>query len=153
MPSVLVGCECSGEVRDAFMALGWDAWSSGAARRAAVEESIEFVRLLAAYCEAEGIPYVIENPIGVLSTRWRKPTQTIQPWMFGHVDLKATCLWLSGVPRLVPTKIIPKAKRVATIHRMRPGKNRQRDRSRTFRGIATAMARQWTDALTSRKVA
>ena len=86
----------------------------------------------------------IENPIGVLSTRSRlgKPTQIIQPWQFGHGETKATCLWLKGLPALVPTNVVDG--REARIHKMPPGPNRWRERSRTYPGIAAAMAEQWT---------
>ena len=88
------------------------------------------------------IPRVaIENPIGVLSTQWRKPDQIIQPWQFGHGETKATCLWLRGLPKLEPTRIVEG--REARVHRMPPGPDRWKERSRTFTGIAEAMARQW----------
>lgn len=94
----------------------------------------------------------IENPIGVLSTRSSlgKPTQIIQPWQFGHGETKATCLWLRGFPPLVPTNIV--AGREARIHRMAPSPNRWKERSRTYTGIAAAMADQW-DAITVEQVA
>jgi hypothetical protein len=84
----------------------------------------------------------IENPIGKLSTAWRKPDQIIQPWQFGHGETKATCLWLKGLPKLVPTNIVEG--RDHRVHRMPPGQNRWRERSRTFQGIAEAMALQWS---------
>lgn len=83
----------------------------------------------------------IENPVSVLSTHIRKPDQIIQPWMFGHGETKATCLWLKNLPKLVPTNIVEG--REAKVHRMPPGPNRWKDRSRTYQGIATAMASQW----------
>lgn len=83
----------------------------------------------------------IENPIGVISTRIREPDQIIQPWMFGHGETKATCLWLKNLPKLVPTKIVEG--RVARVHREPPGPNRWKNRSRTYQGIADAMAEQW----------
>ena len=89
-----------------------------------------------------GIPKVAgENPIGVLSTQYRKPDQIIQPWQFGHGETKATCLWLKNLPKLVPTNIV--AGREARVHRMPPGPNRWKERSRTFQGIADAFAAQW----------
>ncbi len=88
----------------------------------------------------------IENPIGIMSTRWRKPDQIIQPWQFGHGETKATCLWLKGLPKLVPTNIVDG--RTARIHRMAPGPDRARLRSETYDGIAAAMAEQWADYLT-----
>jgi hypothetical protein len=82
-----------------------------------------------------------ENPIGIMSTIYRKPDQIIQPWMFGHGETKATCLWLKGLPLLKPTKIV--SGRDDRIHRMPPGPNRAKERSRTYMGIAEAMADQW----------
>jgi hypothetical protein len=83
----------------------------------------------------------IENPISIISSRIRKPDQIIQPWMFGHGETKATCLWLKNLPLLVPTNIVEG--REARIHRMPPGPDRWKERSRTFEGIANAMANQW----------
>jgi hypothetical protein len=83
----------------------------------------------------------IENPIGIMSRIYRKPDQIIQPWMFGHGETKATCLWLKGLPKLQPTNIVPG--REHRVHRMPPGPNRARDRARTYHGIAEAMASQW----------
>ncbi len=83
----------------------------------------------------------IENPIGKMSTVFRKPDQTIQPWQFGHGETKATCLWLKNLPLLTPTMLVEG--REHRVHRMPPGKNRSRDRSRTYLGIAQAMADQW----------
>ena len=83
----------------------------------------------------------IENPIGIMSTRWRKPDQIIQPWQFGHGETKATCLWLKNLPKLTPTNIV--AGRHARVHRESPGPDRWKNRSRTLQGIADAMADQW----------
>lgn len=83
----------------------------------------------------------IENPISIMSTKWRKPDQIIQPWQFGHPETKATCLWLKNLPLLEPTRIVEG--REHRVHRMPPSPNRWRERSRTFTGIATAMADQW----------
>jgi hypothetical protein len=83
----------------------------------------------------------IENPIGVLSTRIRKPDQIVQPWMFGHGETKATCLWLKNLPKLVPTNVV--AGRVARVHLEPPSPDRWKNRSRTYEGIASAMADQW----------
>ena len=82
-----------------------------------------------------------ENPIGILSTKFRKPDQIIQPWMFGHGETKATCLWLKGLPKLKPTNIVPG--REQRIWKMAPGPDRAKLRSKTFPGIAHAMAEQW----------
>lgn len=82
-----------------------------------------------------------ENPVGIISTKIRKPDQIIQPWQFGHGETKATCIWVDGLPLLRPTKIVSGRKPV--VHYMSPGPNRARDRSKTYPGIARAMARQW----------
>lgn len=83
----------------------------------------------------------IENPVCVMSSLWRKPDQVIQPWMFGHGETKATCLWLKGLPPLVPTNVVDG--REARVHRLPPSADRWKERSRTFEGIAQAMADQW----------
>lgn len=84
----------------------------------------------------------LENPIGLLSN-WKKPSQIIQPWMFGELETKTTCFWLRGLPRLVPTKIIPKEYRKGRTHYESPGPDRWARRSRTLYGIAHAIAHQW----------
>ena len=179
---VLVACEFSGVVRDAFAAKGHDAWScdflpsespgnhlrgdvstylgggwdlmvahppctflavSGArwfnARREEQESAVAFVRQL---MDAPIPRIAIENPVGVLSTKIRKPDQIIQPWQFGHGETKATCLWLKNLPKLVPTQVV--AGRENRIHRMPPSPDRGRLRSITYPGIAQAMADQWS---------
>ena len=83
----------------------------------------------------------IENPVGIISSRIRKPDQIIQPWMFGHGETKATCLWLQNLSPLVPTDIVDG--RINRVHRLPPGPDRWKDRSRTFPGIAEARAEQW----------
>ena len=83
----------------------------------------------------------IENPIGIMSTLWRKPDQIIQPWQFGHGETKATCLWLKNLPLLKPTQIV--SGREARVHKEPPSKDRWKNRSRTYIGIAKAMAEQW----------
>lgn len=85
--------------------------------------------------------WMIENPIGIMSSRYRKPDQIIQPWMFGHGETKATCLWLNGLPPLEPTNIVEG--REARIWKMPPGPNRAKERSKTYSGIAEAMVNQW----------
>ena len=178
---VLVACEFSGTVRDAFAALGHDAWScdllptetgknhyqcdvrdvlgkewdlmiahppcthlsaSGArwwkSKQREQAEAIEFVRLLMA---APIQRWAIENPIGKLSSAIRKPDQIIQPWQFGHGETKATCLWLQGLSLLTPTNMVDG--RESRIHKMSPSPTRWKERSRTYAGIATAMALQW----------
>jgi hypothetical protein len=83
----------------------------------------------------------IENPIGIMSTYFRKPDQIIQPWQFGHGETKATCLWLKNLPKLVPTNIVEG--REPRIHRMPPSAHRAQDRAVTYSGIAKAMSEQW----------
>jgi hypothetical protein len=181
---VLVACEFSGVVRDAFKARGHDAWScdllpsespgnhfvcdvssvigrdwdllvahppctdvavSGARwwpkKIGKQRVALEFMRNL---LEAAIPRIAMENPIGAFSTWWRKPDQIVQPWQFGHGETKATCLWLKNLPKLVPTNIV--AGRDNRIHRMAPGPDRWKNRSRTYQGIADAMAQQWGEA-------
>lgn len=89
-----------------------------------------------------GIPRIcIENPVCIMSELWRKPDQIIQPWQFGHGECKATCLWLINLPALVPTDVVDG--REQRIWRMPPGPDRWKERSRTFSGVAEAMAEQW----------
>lgn len=85
----------------------------------------------------------IENPIGIMSNIYRKPDQIIQPWQFGHGETKATCLWLKNLPNLEPTNIVEG--REQRIWKMPPSINRGKLRSKTFEGIAKAMAEQWTN--------
>lgn len=102
------------------------------------QEAIEFFyEIVNSNCEK----ICIENPIGIMSTVYRKPDQIIQPWMFGHGEVKSTCLWLKGLPKLIPTNIVEG--RVPRIHLMGPSKNRSILRSKTYKGIAEAMASQW----------
>jgi len=102
------------------------------------EESIKFFMLFAnSKCQK----VAIENPIGIMSTVWRKPDQIIQPWQFGHGEVKATCLWLKGLAPLVETNVV--AGREPRVHFMGPGKDRARERGKTYLGIAMAMAEQW----------
>lgn len=178
---VLVACEYSGTVRDAFIRLGHDAMScdllptdspgphhqgdvrdilgdgwdlmiahppcthlavSGARwfhlKRAEQEEALDFVRTL---MSAPVDRWCIENPVSVISSRIRKPDQTIQPWQFGHGETKATCLWLKNLPKLLPTDVV--AGRDPRVHRLPPSPDRWKLRSTTYSGIADAMARQW----------
>ena len=107
-------------------------------KQAEQAEALEFVRRL---LDAPIPRIAIENPISIISSRIRKPDQIIQPWQFGHGEVKATCLWLRGLPKLLPTDIV--AGREARVHRMPPGPDRWKERSRTFAGIAAAMADQW----------
>jgi site-specific DNA-cytosine methylase len=108
------------------------------------EEALEFVRLL---MNAPIEHIAIENPISIISSRIRKPDQIIQPWQFGHGETKATCLWLKNLPKLQPINIVEG--REHRIHRMPPSPERWKERSRTFPGIANAMAEQWSRYLLS----
>ena len=190
---ILVACEFSGTVRDAFMAKGHDAvscdllpsekpgphlrgdvldfldegwdmmiahppctylavsglhWNGRILGRAdKTEEALRFVaQLLTA-----SIPRIaLENPIGCISSRIRKPDQVIQPWQFGHDASKATCLWLKGLSLLKPTDILPGGKSARRANQTPSGQNklgpsadRWKLRSLTYPGIAEAMADQW----------
>lgn len=207
---VLVACEYSGVVREAFKAQGHDAWScdilpteipgnhiqddvtktllmgwdlvvahppctflssSGARwfyhpndghlptserrphpkypnRRQDQEEAVKFFMMFA----NSSMPKVaIENPIGIMSTRYRKPDQIVEPFMFGEEASKKTCLWLKGLPKLVPTNVVGKGKmQVLSSGKIIPEwysnaskADRGKIRSKTFQGIANAMAEQW----------
>lgn len=83
----------------------------------------------------------IENPIGIMSTKYRKPDEIIQPWMFGHGETKATCLWLKNLPILIPTNIVEG--REQKCWRLPPSEERSKLRAKTYTGIAKAMAEQW----------
>jgi hypothetical protein len=190
---VLIACEYSGTVRDAFLAQGHDATScdllptdrpgphyqgdivdilgdgwdlmvahppcthlavSGAKHFAQKQAdgrqaaALEFVRAL---MDAPIPRICVENPVSIISTRIRKPDQIIQPWQFGHEATKATCLWLKGLPPLVPTNIVGKGARHVTKsgkslpqwYNLPPSADRWKIRSATFQGIADAMASQW----------
>ena len=186
---VLVACEFSGTVRDAFAEKGHDAWScdllpsdkpgkhyqgdifdmlkhewdlmiahppcthlavSGARwfkdKKKEQAEALEFVRKL---MDADVPRIAIENPVSVISTKIRKPDQIIQPWMFGHMEQKSTCLWLKGLPLLkesnnvkAETMKLPKRER-ERLHYLPPSPDRWKERSKTYQGIADAMADQW----------
>jgi len=179
---VLVACEYSGRVRDAFIRNGCEAVScdllptdqpgphyqgdvfniindgwdlmvahppcthlavSGARwfhkKEKEQEEALDFVRRLMA---APINQIAIENPISVISSKIRKPDQIIQPWMFGHGETKATCLWLKNLPPLQPTEIVEG--RENKVHRMPPSEHRWKLRSLTYQGIADAMGDQWS---------
>ena len=101
-------------------------------------EALDFVRLLMA---APIDRWCIENPVSIISTAITPPHQIIQPWWFGHGETKATCLWLKNLPTLKPTQVVDG--REAKVHRMPPGPNRWKERSRTYQGVADAMAQQW----------
>lgn len=111
------------------------------------QEGIEFFKL---FTQLDCARVAIENPVGIMSTHYRKPDQIIQPWQFGHTESKATCLWLKGLPLLVPTKnvkeemmLLPKSKRTR-VHFMSPGPERARLRSKTYKNIAEQIALQWS---------
>lgn len=92
---------------------------------------------------SEHIPKVaVENPVSILSSLWRKPDQIVQPWQFGHGETKATCLWLKNLPLLTPTNIVEG--REQRVWKLPPSADRWKERSRTFQGIADAMASQWS---------
>lgn len=178
---VLIACEYSGRVRDAFRALGhvamscdllptdvegphhqgdvtellhmgWDlmiahppcthlAVSGSRWFKDKVNEQAEALVFVRTLMDAPIPKIAIENPISVISSRIRKPDQIIQPWQFGHGETKATCLWLKGLPKLTPTDVVEG--REARVHRMPPSPDRWKERSRTYQGIAEAMAAQW----------
>ena len=190
---VLIACEYSGTVRDAFRAQGHDAMScdllptdrpgphyqgdvfdiigndwdmliahppcthlavSGAKHFAAKQAdgrqaaALFFVQRL---LDAPIARIALENPVSIISSQIRKPDQIIQPWQFGHEATKTTCLWLKGLPHLVPTNIVGKGARhvtksgksLPTWYNLPPSPNRWKIRSATFQGIADAMAAQW----------
>lgn len=161
---ILIACEESATVQDTGTASamlgfrrnrgGWDMMVcfppctdlcvSGArwfpAKRAsgAQQKSIAFFLRLA---RSKIRKIAVENPIGVMSRHYRKPDQIIQPWQFGHGETKATCLWLKNLPPLLPTNIV--SGREGRVWKMPPRPDRARERSKTFQGIADAMASQW----------
>lgn len=192
---VLVGCEFSGVVRDAFTARGhhavscdflptespgrhyqgdvfevidqgWDLaifhppctylcgsgihWNNRGRGWEETEKAMDFVLKL---MNCGILRIALENPVGLISSRFRKPDQIIQPWQFGHDASKATCLWLKGLPPLVPTecvepRIIGGKKRWANQtdsgqNKLAPSDDRWKLRSKTYTGIAAAMAEQW----------
>ena len=189
---VLVACEYSAVVRDAFRARGFDAWScdllptegdprwhlqgdviehglwcddwdlmiahppctdlavSGARHFAAKvadgrqARALDFVKCL---LDAPIKHIALENPVSVISSRIRKPDCTFQPWEHGHGEVKRTCLWLKNLPPLRPSNIV--AGRAERVHRMAPGPDRWKERSRTLPGVAAAMAEQWGDFITA----
>ena len=183
---VLVACEYSGRVRDAFRRHGHDAWScdlleceanptwhyqgpveeildqgwdlmvahppcthlavSGSRhfhrKQREQRDALNFVRLLM----SAPIPrWCIENPVSVISSAIRPPDQIIQPWEHGHGETKATCFWLQNLPRLVPSNCVEG--REPKVHLMSPGPDRWKERSRTYQGVADAMADQWGSRL------
>jgi len=105
------------------------------------QEALAFVGELFNAASKFSKGFALENPVSIISSKIRKPDQVIQPWQFGHGEQKATCLWLKGLPKLQPTNIVEG--REQRIWKMPPGPNRWKERSRTFQGIADAMASQW----------
>ena len=93
------------------------------------------------FANADCSKIAIENPVGIMSTVWKKPDQIIQPWQFGHGETKKTCLWLKGLPPLISTEIVEG--REQRIWKMPPSEDRAKNRAKTFPGIARAMAEQW----------
>ena len=190
---VLIACEYSGAVRDAFIAQGHDAmscdllptdkpgphhqgdifdvihddWDMMIAHppctHLAVSGAKHFAAKIADGRQAAALLFVrrlldapipricLENPVSIISSQIRKPDQIIQPWMFGHEATKTTCLWLKGLPHLVPTDIVGKGARHVTKsgkslpvwYNLPPSPMRWKIRSATFQGIADAMAAQW----------
>jgi hypothetical protein len=180
---ILIACEYSGTVRDAFIRGGHDAmscdllptdtpgphyqgdvrdvinacWDMMIAHPPCTDIAVSGARwfpekradgrqqaAIKFFMEMVNAPIdriAVENPIGIMSTEYRKPDQIIQPWQFGHGETKATCLWLKGLPKLTPTNIV--AGRENRIHRMPPSPERWKERSKTYHGIAEAMAAQW----------
>jgi site-specific DNA-cytosine methylase len=187
---VLIACEYSGAVRDAFIAQGHDAIScdilptdapgphyqgdvrdiledgfdlmvahppcthlavSGARwfkdKQIEQAEALDFVRLLLA---APIDKIALENPISIISSRIRKPNQIIQPWQFGSPESKSTCLWLKNLPNLIPTDVLPlppsgrwNNQTPSGQNKLGPSPDRWKERSKTYQGIAEAMAQQW----------
>lgn len=193
---VLIACEYSGIVREAFAKLGHDAWScdllpsdqpgqhiTGDVRPLLIqpwdlliafppctylcssgmhwtvrglrspkltEDALAFVRELM----GADIPHIaLENPVGAISTRIRKPDQIIHPWQFGEPESKTTCLWLKNLPPLKPTNILEKPASgrwqnqcsTGSQNRLGPSPDRWKLRSKTYPGIAAAMAQQWSE--------
>ena len=178
---VLVACEFSGIVRDAFADVGCEAWScdllpsekpgnhlqcnvldclfdgwdlmiahppcthlavSGARHfHRKVQQQAAALHFVSLLLSAPIRQIALENPVSVISSRIRKPDQIVQPWWFGHGETKATCLWLKRLPLLEPTDIVDG--RMDRIHKMPPSPDRWKNRSRTYTGLAAAMAAQW----------
>ena len=116
-------------------------WFKEKQRKGLQQPAIEFFLLFTTLT----CPFAIENPIGIMSKLYRKPDQIIQPWQFGHGETKATCLWLKDLPKLQPTNIV--SGREPRVHKMPPSLNRSKLRSKTYSGIAQAMAVQWSRRL------
>lgn len=118
-----------------YLAVSGARWHSGSERQ---RDALDFIRWLMAL----PVPRLaIENPVGAISSHIRKPDQIVQPWMFGHGETKATCLWLRGLPILTPTEVVNG--RQPRVHKAPDSKGRWKNRSRTYLGLAAAMAKQW----------
>lgn len=206
-PSILIACECSGRVREAFRRRGWDAWScdlkpaEDGSPYHLVGDALEAIRIgswvdswdamiahpVCRYLANSGVRWLVDKEGNINQERWElaqlgadffrslceapirfraienpiqhkyalqmheqgKATQYIQPWQHGHTESKATGLWLYNLPKLVPSNVVydemmalPVAER-NKVHRMPPGPEREANRSRTYQGIANAMADQW----------
>jgi hypothetical protein len=121
-----------------FLTVSQNRWASLEWREEAQLSALHFVKALWKF----PVPRIaIENPIGRLSSLWRGPHQTIQPWQFGHEERKGTCLWLKHLPPLIPTRIVEGVEQ--RVWKEPPSIERKKNRSRTFEGIAEAMAEQW----------
>ena len=128
------------------LAVSGAAWFEQKRKDGRQQASVEFFMKFAnAKCKR----IAIENPVGIMSTQWRKPDQIVQPYEYGHMEQKKTCFWLKGLPKLVKTEnvkeqmlLLPKKER-ERMHYMSPGPERAKLRSKTFPGIAKAMAMQW----------
>lgn len=152
---------CSGDYPDRHLqcdvrevlGLGWDLviafppctdlacsgarWFKNKRKSGKQQESIDFFMLFTTLpCK-----WAIENPIGIMSSIYRRPDQIIQPWQYGHGETKATCLWLNDLPELEPTNVVEG--REQRIWKMPPSQDRAKLRSKTYTGIAEAMASQW----------
>lgn len=118
-----------------YLAVSGNRWYANSSKR---QEGLELVKF---FMDAPVEHIAIENPIGVISSTIRKPDQIVQPWMFGHGETKATCLWLKNLPKLQATNVV--AGREQRIWKMSPSPTRSIERSKTYTGIAEAMASQW----------
>ena len=121
-----------------YLAVSGNAWMKRPGRAELREEALDFVRFL---MDKDIEKICVENPVSVISSRIRKPDQIIEPWQFGHGEMKRTCLWLKNLMPLKWTKVVEG--REERIHNMGPSPNRGRERSRFFEGFASAMADQW----------
>jgi len=121
-----------------------DYWHDGSQKRSQQTAALAFVRTL---LEADIPRIALENPVSVISTKIRRPNQTIQPWQFGEPYQKRTCLWLKNLPPLKPTSLISAEKREQAVWLESPSEDRWKRRSITYPGIAQAMAQQWGSLL------